>query len=436
MLKYIKIILTFVVAISLVNCTKDYPNPNAATKDEVLKSADGLIALAAGIRTQWSVGGNSTLFSQVVCNGLSTGEMTVLNTGNATLAALEGGKGSLNGANSTMTNLWTGANLAKANAQLLIDNAANIGDEGLRSGVLAYGYIFKAMALGTMAQFWEQVSAEVITSAEYINGKRPSFITRANALEEALTLLRLADARIKSTAASQAFIDKAGSDFDIPSTIQALIARYSLMSGKYADARNAAGEALKATALSRFRFDAVNANPVYRSGFISNNVVAGLENFGLKGDLAPNPADARIAFFLSGTTLSKTTGYFKSDLDAIPLFTPSEMVLIQAEALAREDKVADAITELNKVLTKTADPFGVFANLPEYSGAQTKDAVLQEIFKQRCIELYLSGMKLEDSRRFGRPGPLAPGAERNRNFYPYPNSERDNNINTPADPEV
>lgn len=436
MSKYIKFLLTLIVAISLVNCTKDYPNPNAATKDEVLKSADGLIGLAAGVRTQWSVGGASTLFSQVVCNGLTTGELTVLNTGNAPLASLEGGKGSLNGLNSTMNNLWTGANLAKANAQLLIDNANNIGDEGVRSGVLAYGYIFKAMALGTMAQFWEQVSAEVITSAEYINGKRSGFITRSKALEEAVALLRLAEVRIKDKAVSAAFIAKAGPDFDIPSSIQALIARYSLMSGKYADARVAAGEALKATALSRFRFDAVNPNPLFRSGFVSNNVIAGVDNFGLKGGLAPTQGDARIAFFLSGTTLSKTTGYFKSDTDAIPLFTPGEMVLIHAEALAREDKISDAVTELNKILTKSADPFGVFANLTAYSGEQTKSAVLEEIYKQRCIELYLSGMKLEDSRRFGRPGPLDTGSERNRNFYPYPNSERDNNSNTPADPEV
>ena len=56
--------------------------------------------------------------------------------------------------------------------------------------------------------------------------------------------------------------------------------------------------------------------------------------------------------------------------------------------------------------------------------------------RQRCIELYMSGMKLEDSRRFGRPGPNDAGAERSRNFYPYPTVERDNNSNTPADPPI
>jgi hypothetical protein len=41
----------------------------------------------------------------------------------------------------------------------------------------------------------------------------------------------------------------------------------------------------------------------------------------------------------------------------------------------------------------------------------------------------MSGLKLEDMRRFGRAN-----AERKRNFFPYPFRERDGNINTPADP--
>jgi starch-binding outer membrane protein, SusD/RagB family len=432
---YIKLSIALVVMTSFFNCTKEYQNPNAATKDEVLKSPEGLMGLVVGLRTQWSVGGASTLFSQVVCNGLSTGELTVLNTGNAALASLEAGKGSLNGANSTMANLWTGANLAKANAQLLIDNAGNIGDTGTKSGVLAYGYFFKALAIGTMAQYWEQVSAEVISSSEYIGGKRPGFITRAAALDQAVSLLRQAEATL-ATPPSAVFNTRVGADFDLASSIQAMIARFSMMNGKYSDASAAAAKAAAATALSRFRFDAVNQNPIFRSGFVSNNVIGGVDKFGLKGSLLPDSADARIPFYLGGTTLSKATGFYKSDTDVIPLFLPSEMTLIIAEVLARDNKIAEAITELNKVLTKTTDPYNVTAKLKPYAGAETKDAVLTEIFRQRCIELYLSGLKLDDSRRFGRPGPLDTGAERNRNFYPYPNAERDNNPNTPKDPDV
>jgi hypothetical protein len=42
----------------------------------------------------------------------------------------------------------------------------------------------------------------------------------------------------------------------------------------------------------------------------------------------------------------------------------------------------------------------------------------------------MSGLKLEDMRRFNRPL-----TERKRNFFPYPFQERDNNgANTPPDP--
>jgi hypothetical protein len=88
------------------------------------------------------------------------------------------------------------------------------------------------------------------------------------------------------------------------------------------------------------------------------------------------------------------------------------------------------------VRTKTTDLYGVTAKGSAYSGAINKDDILLDIYRQRCIELYMSGLKLEDSRRFGRPGPNDANPERSRNFYPYPTVERDNNPNTPADPPV
>jgi len=112
------------------------------------------------------------------------------------------------------------------------------------------------------------------------------------------------------------------------------------------------------------------------------------------------------------------------------------MSLIKAECYARLGNLPDAVIALDAVRTKATDGFGVTAKTTAYAGVQDKDAILLDIYRQRCIELYLSGMKLEDSRRFGRPGPNDAGAERSRNFYPYPQVERDNNQNTPPDPAI
>ncbi len=112
------------------------------------------------------------------------------------------------------------------------------------------------------------------------------------------------------------------------------------------------------------------------------------------------------------------------------------MLLIQAEAYARKNDFVNAKLFLDKVLTKTPalDIFGVGADLPPYAGPQDQASLLLEIYKNRSIELYMSGMKLEDSRRFNRPGTGSANAERTRNYYPYPQQERDGNLNTPADP--
>jgi hypothetical protein len=115
------------------------------------------------------------------------------------------------------------------------------------------------------------------------------------------------------------------------------------------------------------------------------------------------------------------------------------MLLIQAEAWARKGDPSSLDSSkkyLDQVLTKTTDAFRLGAALPPYSGLKTKEALLTETYRNRCIELFMSGMKLEDSRRFGRPGPSDPNPERNRTFYPYPFQERYGNPNTPPkDPD-
>ena len=63
------------------------------------------------------------------------------------------------------------------------------------------------------------------------------------------------------------------------------------------------------------------------------------------------------------------------------------MLLIRAEAYARKNDLTNAVTELNKVLTKTTDVFGLGAGLPAYAGAQTAAAILTEIYRNRQIEL-------------------------------------------------
>ncbi|MFN7116906.1 MAG: RagB/SusD family nutrient uptake outer membrane protein [Saprospiraceae bacterium] len=438
-MKKIIIIALLPFIVLLASCEKEYINPNAATKESVIKNVDGLLGLIVGIKREYSVGATGALYNIVSANGLTTRELYVINTGNGELAALEAGRQTLGNANTFVNNIWTSLNLVKAYSQLLIDNANVASEAGTATGIQVYGHYFKALAIGTMAQFWEQVPTEVIEGNDFLDGKNANFKPRAEALAEAIKLLEDAAAALAKTPISAYFNSKVGTDINMTNAIQALLARYYTMAGNSQKALEAANRVdLASRSVWRYEIGNSNQNPIFRTSLVTNNVYNGLNNFGLTGALAPTTGDGRITFYLGANPATgvRVQGFFKSDTDVIPVYLPGEIILIKAEAYARLNQLNEAVAELNKVLTKNNDIYMVNANLPAYSGELTQAAILQEIYKNRAIELYMTGLKLEDSRRFGRPGPNDANSERNRNFYPYPVRERDTNPNTPADPAI
>ena len=143
----------------------------------------------------------------------------------------------------------------------------------------------------------------------------------------------------------------------------------------------------------------------------------------------------------NGLPIDDLAGFFALPTASIPVYQPDELRLIIAEASLRGSGSTDrALGLINEVRTDDDDVFGVNAGLSEYSGDVSTDDLLREIYIQRRLELFLSGQSLEDSRRFGRPQPNAEARvftdERNRNFYPYPEQERNSNPNTPMDPAI
>ena len=425
-------LLAVLLALSLSSCNKEYLNPSSATQNQVVTSSDGLLTLCNGLQARYSTNGLlSVLYNAVAAGGLSTRELTILNVGNIEEYNVSLGAGNVTNANGVVRNLWTQANLVKANADLVLANAGNAPEAGTRSGIVAYASIFRALSIGTLAQFFEQVPLTVQENA--------AFVPRVQALQNAVAQLEAAAAQLAATPVSADFNAKIVPGLDLPNTIQALIARYSLQAGDYDKALAAAGR-VDLTKRSVFNFDDNTRNPLFEVAFGNKNVFEPFNAaLGLTGALTPNPADRRLAFFLRTNptaTQNLGTGFYTANNAPIPVYVPGEMLLIRAEAYARKADVPNAITELNRVLTKTAatDAVGLGAALPAYAGPQTAADVLVEILRNRSIELAFQGFRLDDSRRFDRPGPGAAGAERNRNFYPYPRVERENNPSTPVDP--
>ena len=448
--QYIYIAASFLILFLSASCDKEYTNPSIGVEEVILRDVDGMIALANGLQYRYTIGRQSPAYTIIVASGLSGQELRVLNAGNADEDFLGKGAANVLGNNAVVSNLWSQLQLVRTNADQILNNVNNIGDPATRSGLIGYASIFKALSLGTLAQFWER--SPITTSSD------AQFLPRTDVLQEAIRILEAANTVVTATAPSAAFANRIVLGIipspnhtlpttinALPNTINALIARYSLMVGDY-DKAIAAADRVNLSIKSEFRFDDLTRNPIFDVALSTINVVQPASlNMGLPENLKPAAEDKRIDFYFRSRTPNENgifngRGFFTSNSSPIPVYLPGEMLLIKAEAYARKNDLTKAVEELDKVLKKkpSEDVWGIGADLPAYSGPVTQAAILTEIYRNRSIELFMSGLKLEDSRRFGRPGPVAgqptqpANIERNRNFYPYPFIEVDNNPLTPT----
>jgi hypothetical protein len=412
--------------ISLTSCKKDFVNPNAPTTDQVFSSARGLVGVNLGAQRTYSLGGASVVYGLTTANGFVTNEVILMNAGNVAEYQFSRGGTAVDATNTILANIWTNSNKVIYDANSVITAAEALNDKAYASGLIAHASILKALSIGSMSMLWEKVPAGIGTNVQFID-RTAGFAAAIATIDNALT-------KVSANPISASYSADAVPGLDYVNTLNALKARYLLFSGKYAEAITAAN-LVDLTKKSTFNYDAISTNPVFTTATATNNVFQVIDStLGLPAALAPTTGDGRIAFYTSiNTTVApryRINGFFNATTAAVPVYLPSEMTLIKAEAYARTSNLTSALTELNKVITKTAaaDPFKVGAGLTA-STASTATAILDEVYKNRCIELYMSGLKLEDMRRFGRAT-----TERKRNFFPYPFKERDGNPNTPADP--
>ena len=426
-LKIVTIAAVYIGAILPISCTKDYTDPNRATDEQVFSSVKGMTGVATGLQRVYTLGRGSNLYNIISVNGLTTGELIVVNTGNTAEVQMAAGGTAVDGNNSMLTTYWTNLNKVIYDADNVITNAKTLADKNYASGLIAYASIFKALSVGSLSQFWEQVPAGI--------GVNVTFISRVDGFKKAITVIDEALAAISANAISASFIANIPAGIDITNTLNALKARYSLFAGLYTQAL-ASANSVDLTKKSTFNFDALSLNPVFETATSTNNVVQVKDStLGLAQPLQPALNDGRIPFYTSiNATIApryRIKGFGDAAATAFPVYLPGEMTLIKAECYARASTpdLVNGLAELNKVVTKTNDPFGVNANLPAILSVANAAELLDQIYRHRCIELYMSGLKLEDMRRFGRPT-----TERKRNLMPYPLRERDNNPNTPPDP--
>jgi hypothetical protein len=421
-------LVLLLAAVMATGCKKDFKNPNAATSDQVFSSAKGMMGAAIGIQRTYSL---NVVYGLADATGLITNETFLLNAGNTSEAQFASGGATVDNSNALLLNVWTTTSKCIYDANNVINAAGGLADKGYASGLIGYATITKALAIGAQSMYWENVPDNVGASAT-------TFIPRVQGFNKAVTAIDNALTAIAANPISTACLADLPAGVDVVNTLQALKARYSLFAGNYATAL-AAANTVNLSVASTFNFDAAVPNPIYQTVTSTNNVYQPVDStLGLPIGIRPALNDARVPFYTVINTAAlprfRLNGFWNAGTKKIPIYFANEMRLIRAECLLRQatpdpvtaQSIIDGVLKQNPA----ADPNGIGANIAAgYTGASDVTSLLTEVYRNRCIEMYLSGMKLEDMRRFARPT-----AERKRNFFPYPINERNNNSNTPADP--
>ena len=432
MKRYIKYsLLTAAFVYMLAACKKDFQDPSGPSSEQAYSSPTTLANAAVGLQAWYARDRVGLLYTTVTAGSLLTGETFVTNPGNTDEAQVGAGGSKILNTNSIVTGMWAVSNKIRFEADSILRRTdAIVTDKGFASGLIAYASIFKALAIGVQANFWEQVPDgsgkpdTVTTDVHFIPGKQ-GYALAAATLDNAISA-------VTATPIGSNFSVKTLDNAALVNTLYALKARYALYAGDYTAAMTAANK-VDLSVKSVLAFNPQITNPIYSLVTATNNIYNVIDSsMGLPPALQPDLADQRVPFYIARQAKPRfnLSGFFKTNITAVPIYLPGEITLIKAECYARLHNVPDGVTELNKVVTKTpsADAFGVGAGLPAVS-AGSEAELLTLIYQHRRIELFMGAQELEDSRRFGRPV-----EERKRNYFPYPFVEHNDNPNTPEDP--
>jgi len=119
----------------------------------------------------------------------------------------------------------------------------------------------------------------------------------------------------------------------------------------------------------------------------------------------------------SGLTSDRDVWVYTSSTAPVPITRNEELILIYAEANIQTNNIPDAVTAINRIRRGH--------NLPDYSGAVTQAALIDEMLKQRRYSLFFEGHRWLDLRRYNRLNTL-PIDRLNDDVwssFPLPNTE-------------
>lgn len=416
-----RLALSLAALASLTACTLDVTNPNAATQTAVITTPAGLRTLGVGLQGRLGnfIGPSTTL------TGIVSGELGNTNASLSTTREFQrypdasANSAAIDATNPDLLNFWsTGFQVVRA-ANDILDNVGAVSlSAGTRSGLSALARTAKAFAYGQMIEAWPQLPLDLTKSP-------PGYNPRSEVLASVLALLASARTDLATPVSTEFTTSVLQASIDLPNTIRALQARYSLAAGNYTAAISFADE-VPTTATSRYTFSTVDPNPIWASA-IANGYFAVISTFRTNAE----SGDTRVNRFTQPTLITPTPfggaslhplNIYRASSEPYALFSQDELSLIRAESYARTNRLPEAIAQINVVRGNAGLPPQTIGTL------STQAAVLDEIYRQRRYALFLTGTRWSDQRRFGRIG------EARTPYLPYPAQETVGNPNPPTTP--
>lgn len=406
-------------------CDLDLENPNSPDEVEVLGGAEGIIALAVGMQDQYA----SSVEDFILPSSLGTDEWGTQTRALLSYRSLYLGADFDRGYGVVEAPFADAYSVVKS-ANNLIEHADDVGlDPGTETGIMALARLFKAMAFGSAIQIFERIPIEV-------NVPGPVPQPREAVLDEILTLLESARTDLQGVTDDDLVIFRSRvlpSGFDLRNTVDAMLARYHLIAGNYQDAIDAA-DRVDLSVLSTFTYSSPDVNPIFNLSFglIYVAPLASFVNEAEAGDQRPAywVQTGEAPFSGNPDSLLLNMSKYSSQGDPYPVYLPDEMKLIKAEAYTRMGQFTLAAPLVNEVRTQTTavldEPAAGLPELPP-EALDTEAELLAQIAYERRYELYMQGLRWEDTRRLGTDITVTPIFD----FLPLPDQEC---LTNPSDP--
>ena len=401
----IRLSLIAAFALGVSACDLDFADPSNPPADEAINTIAGLKGVGVGLQAEYS----NEFSDPVYVDALVTNQIGALGP----LAAFESYRNAdaglpINNSEGPSTETWAGMYDVVQIANILLTNVPNVPmTPGTASGLIALAKLYKGMAFGNLLNVYERIPLDI-----GVHNLQPEFATRQAGFAEVLKLLNEARQEITTTPVSPEFnSDVLAPGFNLPNTIDAMIARFSLIAGDLAGA-DAAAARVNRTILSELRFSQTDVNPLWNMWFNSGNSTRMKPEDSVR--VNAQPGDQRVAFWVSASTafaasnasspLDEFVRYSVRD-QSFPAYIPDEMLLIRAEVAARNGDLPAALNFLNQVRTPCSSTLAEpVACLPALTLADVpnQQAMLDAILRERYYELYLQALRWSDLRRFGK----------------------------------